>query len=74
MSNPFTSNPVVGQPTWTVTTYPANAFIPQSGTGFVTVTGGYGQGGYGEGGYGNNSQSISIITNLTTTWTSFTNR
>lgn len=70
----FTPNSPVGTPTWTATPYPANAFIPQSDTGFAVVQGGYGEGGYGEDGYGDNSQTIAVLTNLNTTWTAYTTK
>lgn len=74
MTDPFVRQSTIGTPAWSSETYESNTFAPLSSTGFEVITGGYGEGGYGEGGYGDNTETISVTTDLNTTWESFTDR
>lgn len=60
---------------WTPITEPDEDFTFLSRTGQTQVRAGYGLGGFGDGGYGTgDTLSVSINTEVITTWTAFTER
>lgn len=68
MSGPFTKNPSVGLPTWSLDATIDGNFQNIQVTGGTTVDEvGYGEGGYGIGGY--DTPTINIPSTPTTAWT-----